>query len=203
MKLIAATNNQHKLTEIRAILDGCGVTLLSMKEAGLSMEIEENGTTFEENAMIKARAVFEATGIPAVADDSGLEIDALNGAPGVYSARYAGEDASDLDRIHKVWREMDKSDNKGTGAQFVSAIACVLDENTSFTVRGICRGEIIKECRGDGGFGYDPCFLVPHFNKTYSEITAEEKNSISHRGNALRLFVEELKRRKGDLNADK
>ncbi len=202
MKLIAATNNAHKLTELRAILSGSGVTLLSMKDAGLSMEIEENGTTFEENAMIKARTVYEATGIAAMADDSGLEIDALNGAPGVYSARYAGDNATDLDRIEKVWREMERSDDKSRGAQFVCAIACVLDDNTAFTVRGVCRGEIINECRGDGGFGYDPCFLVPHLNKTYSEITAEEKNRISHRGNALTLFVEELKHRKGELDAN-
>jgi len=193
MKLIAATNNAHKLEEIRAILADSGVELLSMRDAGLSMEIEENGVTFEENAMIKAKAVYEATGIPAIGDDSGLEIDALGGAPGVYSARYAGEGASDLDRIHKVWRELGDTPDDKRGAQFVCTVACILDEKTSFTVRGICRGRILRECRGEGGFGYDPCFLVPSLGKTYSELKPEEKNAISHRGNALKLFVETLK----------
>ena len=193
MKLIAATNNAHKLSEIQAILAGTEVELLSMRDAGLDMEIEENGSTFEENAMIKAQAVYRATGIPAIADDSGLEIDALNGAPGVYSARYAGEGASDLDRIHKVWAELADVPDENLGAQFVSAIACVLDADTSFVVRGICSGEIIRECRGEGGFGYDPCFYVPALRKTYSELKPEEKNAISHRGNALQLFMEQFK----------
>ena len=193
MKLIAATNNAHKLEEIRAILAGSGVELLSMKDAGLSMEIEENGTTFEENSLIKAKAVFGATGIPAIGDDSGLEIDALGGAPGIYSARYAGEGASDMDRIEKVWRELENTPDSELGAQFVCTIACVMDEDTSFTVRGICRGRIIRECRGEGGFGYDPCFLVPELGKTYSELKPEEKNAISHRGNALKLFMDSFK----------
>jgi len=194
MKLIAATNNAHKLTEIRAILAGADVELLSMRDAGLEMEIEETGSTFEENAMIKAKAVYAATGIAAIGDDSGLEIDALNGAPGVYSARYAGENATDLDRIHKVWRELESVPEENLGAQFVCTIACVLDEETSFVVRGICRGRIIRECRGEGGFGYDPCFYVPKLGKTYSELAPEEKNAISHRGNALKKFVGEFPR---------
>ncbi len=193
MKLIAATNNAHKMEELRAILSAYGVELLSMKDAGLSMEIEETGTTFEENAMIKAKAVFDATGLPAIGDDSGLEVDALHGAPGVYSARYAGEGASDMDRIHKLWRELGDTPDENLGAQFVCTVACILDQDTSFVVRGICRGKIIREVRGEGGFGYDPCFVVPEKGKTYSELTADEKNSVSHRGNALKAFVEELK----------
>ena len=192
MKLIAATNNMHKLQEIRAILASEDVEVLSMQDIGLHMDIQETGTTFEENAMLKARAVHEASGFPALADDSGLEVDALNGAPGIYSARYAGESATDLERIEKVWKNLEHVDDTNLGAQFVSAVACVLSETTSFVVRGICRGVILRECRGTGGFGYDPCFYVPELGKTYAELTAEEKNQISHRKHALDQFLKEF-----------
>lgn len=201
MKWIIATNNKKKLGELSAILGKLGIEAISMREAGLSMEIEENGTTYEENSMIKAKAVYDATGIPAIADDSGLEVYALNNEPGVYSARYAGENATDDENLDKLLENMKAVPDDKRGGKFVSCVACVIDENRSFTVRGECEGVIIHERAGEGGFGYDPVFYVPEMKMTFSELPAEEKNKISHRGLALVKLGEKLGelREKGEI----
>ena len=194
-KIIFATGNEGKMQEIRSIMADLGISVVSMKEAGISVEIDENGTTFEENAVIKARAVAAAAepGSIVLADDSGLEIDALNREPGVYSARYMGEDTpyseKNADLIHRLngvpWERRT--------ARFVCAIAAVLPDGSEHTVRGTVEGWIGYEQRGDGGFGYDPIFCVPEFGKTMAEMPAGEKNRISHRGKALELMKEVLK----------
>jgi len=192
MKLIVATNNAHKLLEFGRILAPLGVEVHSQKEYCPDLDVEETGTTFAENARLKAEAVFKATGLTAVADDSGLCVDALNGAPGVYSARYAGENATDAQRIEKLLQEMaEVPDEKRTG-RFISAICCIGPE-LLIECEGVCEGVIGRECRGEGGFGYDPVFYVD--GRSYSEMSGEEKDAVSHRGRALRLFYEEMNRR--------
>ena len=188
---VIATNNAHKLHEIRDILENDRRKFLSMKEAGIATDPEENGTTFEENALIKARAACKASGLPALADDSGLEVDALNGEPGIRSARYC--EGSDADRVVYLLKKMENIPAENRGAQFVSAIACVYPDGTEFAVRGICRGVILTENRGEGGFGYDPVFFVPEEGETFASMPQERKNAISHRGNALNEFLKEWK----------
>ena len=190
---VIATNNAHKLHEIRDILEHDRRKFLSMKEAGIAADPEENGTTFEENALIKARAACKASGLPALADDSGLEVDALNGEPGIRSARYC--EGSDADRVVYLLKKMENIPAENRGAQFVSAIACVYPDGTEFAVRGICRGVILTENRGEGGFGYDPVFFVPEEGETFASMPQERKNAISHRANSLKLTREELERR--------
>lgn len=190
---VIATNNAHKLHEIRDILENDRRKFLSMKEAGIATDPEENGTTFEENALIKARAACKASGLPALADDSGLEVDALNGEPGIRSARYC--EGSDADRVVYLLKKMEGVPAEQRGAQFVSAIACVYPDGTEFAVRGICRGVILTENRGEGGFGYDPVFFVPEEGETFASMPQERKNAISHRANSLKLTREELERR--------
>ena len=190
---VIATNNAHKLHEIRDILENDRRKFLSMKEAGIATDPEENGTTFEENALIKARAACKASGLPALADDSGLEVDALNGEPGIRSARYC--EGSDADRVVYLLKKMENIPTENRGAQFVSAIACVYPDGTEFAVRGICRGVILTENRGEGGFGYDPVFFVPEEGETFASMPQERKNAISHRANSLKLTREELERR--------
>ena len=190
---VIATNNAHKLHEIRDILENDRRKFLSMKEAGIATDPEENGTTFEENALIKARAACKASGLPALADDSGLEVDALNGEPGIRSARYC--EGSDADRVVYLLKKMENIPAENRGAQFVSAIACVYPDGTEFAVRGICRGVILTENRGEGGFGYDPVFFVPEEGETFASMPQERKNAISHRANSLKLTREELERR--------
>ena len=190
---VIATNNAHKLHEIRDILENDRRKFLSMKEAGIATDPEENGTTFEENALIKARAACKASGLPALADDSGLEVDALNGEPGIRSARYC--EGSDADRVVYLLKKMENIPAENRGAQFVSAIACVYPDGTEFAVRGICRGIILTENRGEGGFGYDPVFFVPEEGDTFASMPQERKNAISHRANSLKLTREELERR--------
>lgn len=190
---VIATNNAHKLHEIRDILENDRRKFLSMKEAGIATDPEENGTTFEENALIKARAACKASGLPALADDSGLEVDALNGEPGIRSARYC--EGSDADRVVYLLKKMEGVPAEQRGAQFVSAIACVYPDGTEFAVRGICRGIILTENRGEGGFGYDPVFFVPEEGETFASMPQERKNAISHRANSLKLTREELERR--------
>ncbi len=190
---LIATNNAHKLHEIRDILENDRRKFLSMKEANIATDPEENGTTFEENALIKARAACKASGMPALADDSGLEVDALNGEPGIRSARYC--EGSDADRVVYLLKKMENIPTEQRGAQFVSAIACVYPDGTEFAVRGICRGVILTENRGEGGFGYDPVFFVPEEGETFSSMPQERKNAISHRANSLKLTREELERR--------
>ena len=166
---------------------------VSMKEAGIATDPEENGTTFEENALIKARAACKASGLPALADDSGLEVDFLNGEPGIRSARYC--EGSDADRVVYLLKKMENIPAENRGAQFVSAIACVYPDGTEFAVRGICRGVILTENRGEGGFGYDPVFFVPEEGETFASMPQERKNAISHRANSLKLTREELENR--------
>ncbi len=205
-RIVFATGNAGKMKEIRMILADPCVEVLSMNEAGISAEAEETGSTYEENALIKARAAAAAIaasaapGIPGeivLADDSGLEVDALNGEPGIYSARYLGEDtpysaknASLIERLRGV------PDEKRT-ARFVCAIAAVLPDGRELTVRGFVEGRIGYEERGTGGFGYDPIFFVPELGRTAAELSGDEKNLVSHRGRALRLMKEELKKDEG------
>lgn len=193
-KIIFATGNAGKVKEIQMIMADTGMEVCSMKEAGISAEIEENGKTYEENALIKARAVAACTDCIVLADDSGLEIDYLNKEPGIYSARYLGEDtpysiknAALLERLNKVPEE------KRT-ARFVCAIAAVLPDGTELTTRAAIEGYIGYEEKGSHGFGYDPIFYVPEFGKSTAELTEEEKNKVSHRGKALQLMKEELKK---------
>ncbi len=190
--IILASKNAGKLKEFKKILPA--FSIVSMAEVGFFEEIEENGSTFEENACIKAMAVWKATGKPSIADDSGLMVDALDGAPGIYSARYAGEDATDAQRMEKLLFEMKDVPDAVRGATFVSVIAFVDETGTAHTFRGECRG-FIGDCpKGDGGFGYDPLFFVPSLGKTFSELSDEEKNANSHRGRALQLFAAFMKK---------
>lgn len=193
-RMIFATGNENKMKEIREILGALPLEILSMKEAGVSADIVEDGKTFEENALIKARAICKLAGEMVLADDSGLEIDYLNKEPGIYSARYMGEDTpyhiknkSLIDRLEGV------PDEKRT-ARFVCAIAAVFPDGKELVVRGTVEGIIGYEEKGENGFGYDPIFYLPERGCTTAELPPEEKNSISHRGNALRLMKELLER---------
>ena len=187
-RFVLASHNPGKLREMREILGELGILVLSQQEAGVDVEPEETGATFEENAVIKAVSVMEASGLPALADDSGLAVDALGGAPGVYSARYGGgHDRSDAERNAFLLKNMEHEEQRG--AKFVSVIAVAYPDGRILTARGEVRGEIAREERGENGFGYDPLFRLPD-GRHMAELTSEEKNAISHRGNALR----ELKR---------
>jgi XTP/dITP diphosphohydrolase len=191
-KIIFATGNQGKLREIREILSDLDVEVVSMKEAGVDVEIEENGTTFEENAAIKARTVCDITAEIVLADDSGLEIDYLNKEPGIYSARYMGEDTSyHIKNANLIGRLEGVEDEKRT-ARFVCAVAAAFPDGTLQTVRGTMEGRIGYEERGENGFGYDPIFFLPEYGCTSAELSMEEKNKISHRGKALRAIKEVL-----------
>ena len=190
MKLIVASNNAHKVEELRAILSGLGFEVCALKDIGLHVEPEENGETFEENSLIKASATLRACGFATVADDSGLMVDALGGAPGVYSARYAGEDGNTEKNNAKLLAALQGVPQDKRTAHFVSVVACVFpDGREDIVVRGECPGEILTSPRGKTGFGYDPLFWYAPFGKTYAEMTAEEKNSISHRGVAMQAFA--------------
>ena len=192
MRLIIATGNEDKVREIDEILEGTGFEAISMKQAGFSPDIVEDGTTFEENALKKAMAVHELSGEYVMADDSGLCIDALDGAPGIYSARFCGENSTYEEKFRKIFEMLaDVPEDKRT-AQFVCAIAVVKPDGTSFTVRGECRGVLHEKPVGENGFGYDPIFYVPEFGMTTAQMDPEVKNSISHRGRALRAMVEKL-----------
>ena len=195
-QIIFATSNTGKMREIQSILADLEVPVLSMKEAGILADIEENGTSFEENALIKARAVaaaVEAKGSVILADDSGLEVDALNGEPGIYSARYLGEDTPYDVKNRELIRRLEGVPEDRRTARFVCVIAAVLADGREFTVRGVIEGRIGYEQKGQGGFGYDPIFYVPEYGKTTAEMSPEEKNLISHRGKALMLMKEVLK----------
>lgn len=192
MRLIIATGNEDKVREIDEILEGTGFEAISMKQAGFNPDIVEDGTTFEENALKKAMAVHKLSGEYVMADDSGLCIDALDGAPGIYSARFCGEDSTYEEKFRKIFEMLaDVPEDKRT-AQFVCAIAVVKPDGTSFTVRGECRGVLHEKPVGENGFGYDPIFYVPEFGMTTAQMDPEVKNSISHRGRALRAMVEKL-----------
>lgn len=190
MKFVLASHNRGKLKEMRSILGELGVEVVLQSDIGLALEPEENGTTFSENAEIKARAVMEASGLPAIADDSGLCVDALNGAPGIYSARYGGLD-DDAARYRLLLSNLRGATNRA--AHFHTSVVCVFPNGDILRAEGECRGNIAFAPMGEGGFGYDPVFLVPQLRKTFAQLTPEEKNAISHRGNALRAFAAELK----------
>lgn len=190
---VIATNNEHKLKEIRAILETDRRRFITMREAGIHTDPEETGATFEENALIKARAACLASGLPAMADDSGIAIDALDGAPGIRSARYC--QGSDEDRVHFLLKNMENVPDGQRGGRFVSAIACVFPDGTEFTVRGECFGQILREMRGQGGFGYDPVFFDPNEGATFAQIPQERKNAISHRARALASMKAQLEAR--------
>ena len=194
MRLVIATHNKGKVREFTRILEPLGVQVCAADELGFHDDVEETGTTFEENARIKAVAVMQACGLPAVADDSGLCVDALDGAPGVYSARYAGPDATDAQRVEKLLLELTDVPEEKRGAHFVSAICCVFPDGRELCARGECHGKIGYEARGENGFGYDPIFYVGQ--RSFSELNAEEKDAISHRGNALRTFYTALEKHK-------
>lgn len=192
MKFIIATHNKKKLAELERILAPLDILAVTEKELGLALdEVEENGKTFRENAALKARSACRQTGLPAIADDSGLVVDALHGAPGVFSARYAGENATDAQRIEKLLCNMKDVPEGQRTARFVSNVCCVFPDGREFSVEGVCEGSIAFAPDGDGGFGYDPVFLAAA-GKSFACLTAEEKDNISHRGNALRALAQEL-----------
>lgn len=186
MKVVLASHNKKKMVEMRAILSRIGVEVISQAEVGLDLEPEETGTTFEENARIKAKAVMEASGLPAIADDSGLMVDALGGEPGVYSARYGGEGLDDTGRWQLLLKNMAGQTNRA--CKFVSVICCAFPDGTELMARGECPGVLAQGPSGDGGFGYDPIFYLPQLGKTMAQLTPEEKNQISHRAQALAGF---------------
>ena len=191
MKVILASNNKNKILEFKQILSPLGYDVVSQSEAGVNIEVEENGTTFEENSMIKAKAVYDVAKMAVIADDSGLEVDYLDKAPGVYSHRYAGENATDKDRCRKILSELEGvSDDKRT-ARFVCVISYFDNDGNVSVLRGECEGIIGREMKGDNGFGYDPIFMIG--DRSFAEISADEKNSISHRANALKKLTEKLK----------
>ncbi len=193
-KIIFATGNEGKMREIREILKELQVPVLSMKEAGVSLNIEENGSTFAENAEIKARAIWNCTGGIVLADDSGLVVDALGGEPGVYSARYMGEDTSYEIKNREIIRRLEAVSGQDRSARFVCIIAAVLPDGTVRKTEGTMDGVIAMEPAGEEGFGYDPILYIPEYGKTGAQLTMEEKNAISHRGKALRAMKGELAR---------
>ena len=192
MKICAATGNAGKLRELRRILEAQGHEVVSQKQLGITIEPEETGTTFEENSRIKAVAVMQACGLPAVADDSGLMVDALNGEPGVYSARYMGEKTSYEIKNWNLIHRLDGVPEKKRTARFVCVIAAVLPDGRTLTAEGTMEGVIAHEPAGAGGFGYDPILMLSEYGKTSAEITMDEKNAISHRGKALRAMKKRL-----------
>jgi len=193
MTLLVATNNAGKLRELRQIMAGLPIKLVGPSDLGIHLDVVENGTNFEQNAVIKARAYAEASGLPALADDSGLEVDALDGRPGIMSARYAGADASDEDRRQKLLQEMADVPPERRNARFRCVVALVWGGQV-YTAEGTVEGRITTEERGSGGFGYDPIFLLPDQGKTMAELSPEEKNAISHRGKAARKMRALLQR---------
>ena len=190
MKFVLATHNPGKLEEMSDILSQFDIEVVTLKDLGLTVDVEETGETFAENAMLKAKAISQAAALPAIADDSGLCVDALNGGPGVYSARYGGEGLDDRKRCLLLLRSM-----RGQGtraAHFSCAVACAFPNGDTLTAEGRCDGAIAFAPLGDGGFGYDPVFLIPEKGKTFGQLGAEEKSKISHRGRALAAFAEAL-----------
>ena len=190
--IILASNNKDKVKEVKEILKGYDI--ISMKEAGIDVDIEENGTTFEENALIKARAIMKLTGQITMADDSGLEIDYLNKAPGVYSARFMGHDTSYDIKNKALIQKLEGVKGSDRSGRFVCAIAVCFPDGREIVKRGTMEGLIAEEIKGDNGFGYDPIVYLPEYGKTSGELAPEEKNKISHRGKALALIKEELEK---------
>lgn len=192
-RIVFATSNQGKMREVRMILKDLGWEILSMEEAGIHIDVEENGSTFEENALIKARAIHQRCGGVVLADDSGLEIDCLNKEPGIYSSRYLGEDTPYEVKNRIILERLEKIEGPKRSARFVCAIGAVLPDGTELTAKAAVEGTIAREQAGDGGFGYDPIFYIEELGKTMAELDGDEKNRISHRGKALRAMKEKLK----------
>ena len=194
MKVVLASRNPHKLVEISRITQKFGMELVLQSELGVDIDVEETGTSFEENSYLKARAVMEATGLPALADDSGIAVDALNGEPGIYSARYGfDESLDDWGRLQLLLKNTENVPDGQRQAQFVCVITLVTPDGKVIQARGEVHGELLRAPAGEGGFGYDPIFYYPPFGKSLAEVSAEEKNQVSHRANALRVFYETLK----------
>ena len=194
MKVVLASKNKHKLVEISEITKKFGIELVLQSDLGIDIDVEETGTTFEEKSFIKAEAVMKATGLPALADDSGIAVDALNGEPGVYSARYGFDDTlDDWGRRELLLKNTEHVPDGQRQAQFVCVITMVTPAGQVIQARGEIHGELTREPRGENGFGYDPIFYYPPFGKTTAELAPEEKNAVSHRGNALRVFYDKMK----------
>ena len=191
MKFVLASHNKGKLEELQTILGELGVEVVLQSEVGLDLEPEETGTTFAENARIKAQAVMEASGLPAIADDSGLCVDALQGGPGVYSARYGGPDITYAEKNRLLLQTMQGQTPRT--CHFACHVTCCFPNGDMLDAEGICQGTVAFVPMGEEGFGFDPIFFVPSLKKTFAQLSAEEKNAISHRGNALRAFAEKLK----------
>ena len=189
-KIVFATTNEGKVKEIKEILEGFPVEVVSMKEMNITTDIEENGTTFEENSLIKAREISKLTGLPALADDSGLEVDYLNGEPGIYSARYLGKDTDYNYKNNYIIDRLKEAEDKERSARFICVISLVLPDGREFVKKGVMEGRIGYEIKGENGFGYDPIFYLPEYGKTSAELSSDEKNKISHRGKALRAMKE-------------
>lgn len=190
MRFVLATHNPGKLREMGEILKDLGIEVVSPKDLGITVDVEETGTTFAENAMLKAKAVCQAAGLPAIADDSGLCVDALNGAPGVYSARYGGEGLDDKGRYLLLLSSLRGAPTRA--AHFACAVACAFPNGDTLTAEGRCDGSIAYAPLGEGGFGYDPVFLLPEKGKTFGQLSQEEKSAVSHRGKALKEFAGKL-----------
>ena len=194
MKVVLASKNKHKLVEISKITEKFGFDLVLQSELGVDVDVEETGTTFEENSFLKAEAVMKATGLPALADDSGIAVDALNGEPGIYSARYGFDDTlDDWGRLLLLRKNTEHVPDGQRQAQFVCVITMVTPEGETIQARGEIHGELLREPRGENGFGYDPIFYYPPFGMSTAEMSPEDKNQVSHRGNALKVFYEKLK----------
>ena len=194
MKVVLASKNKHKLAEISKITEKFGIELVLQSELGIDIDVEETGTTFEENSFLKAEAVMKASGLPALADDSGIAVDALNGEPGIYSARYGfDESLDDWGRLLLLLKNTEHVPDGQRQAQFVCVITMVTPQGQVIQARGEIHGELTREARGENGFGYDPIFFYPPLGKTTAELSPEEKNEVSHRGNALKLFYEKMK----------
>ncbi|MFU0824740.1 XTP/dITP diphosphatase [Clostridium sp.] len=194
-RLIVASNNEHKIKEIKQMLREFPLEVLSLKEAGINIDVEENGTTFMENAHIKASEIYKiAENSMVLADDSGLAVDILNGEPGVYSARYSGEHGNDKKNNEKLLSKLKGIDFEKRSGKFICAMELIINKDKIINVQGEINGYITEEEKGNNGFGYDPLFYVPEFNKTMAEMSEEEKNSISHRGRALERLKQELKK---------
>ena len=194
MKVVLASKNAHKLEEISKITEQFGIELILQSQLGIDIDVEENGTTFEENSFIKAEAVMKASGLPALADDSGIAVDALNGEPGIYSARYGFDDTlDDWGRLCLLLKNTENVPDGQRQAQFVCVITMVTPDGQVIQARGEVHGELLREARGEHGFGYDPIFYYPLLGKTMAELTPEEKNRVSHRANALQVFYEKMK----------
>lgn len=201
MKVVLASKNPHKLVEIKKILAPLGIELVLESQLGVDIEVEETGTTFEENSLLKAKTVMEATGLPALADDSGIAVDALNGAPGVYSARYGFDDSlDDWGRLLLLLKNTENVPDDQRQAQFVCVITLAYPDGMTIQVRGEAHGLLTRQAIGEGGFGYDPIFYYPPLGKTFAQLRPEEKNQVSHRARALQALYQRLKE---DGNADK